>query len=321
MAFDFESLKVFLAVLDHGSFSAAARSLGKVPSAVSMSVANLEAELDMRLFDRSGREPKPTRHAASLMPQARLLLEQLQKLEMHALSLTQGLETCLTIVVVPELLAATQWSAVLAALVVEHPLLEVEVLAAPQTDSLGMLHSGRAQLALVFERPAIDAREGFQEVGQETLIAVVSPTHSLLGAGAAARGVREEHLAAQRQIVVAGRHSGSVDQRLSISRHQWRTDTPAAALAMVVAGLGWSWLPQDFVRAHLAAGQLVKIPLQNFTNGLQLWVDVVWVKTRPLGLAAQRFLQLIEDAKANQGDKREASDSKLDRRGLGRQRR
>ena len=45
MAFTSESLKVFLAVIDSGSFSAAARKLGRVPSAINMAVSQLEAEL------------------------------------------------------------------------------------------------------------------------------------------------------------------------------------------------------------------------------------------------------------------------------------
>ena len=72
MSLSSDNVQVFLAVLDHGSFSAAARALGRVPSAVSMAIANLEAELDLPLFDRSGREPQPTAAARSLEPQARL---------------------------------------------------------------------------------------------------------------------------------------------------------------------------------------------------------------------------------------------------------
>ena len=92
MAFSSDSVQLFLAVLDHGSFSAAARALGRVPSAVSMAMANLEAELDMELFERTGREPRPTAAARALEPQARLLAAQLLQLNAQALSLTQGLE-------------------------------------------------------------------------------------------------------------------------------------------------------------------------------------------------------------------------------------
>ncbi|MGM7378672.1 LysR family transcriptional regulator, partial [Acinetobacter baumannii] len=45
-----EQLLMFQAVMETGSFSAAARKLGKVPSAVSMSIANLEIDLNLTLF-------------------------------------------------------------------------------------------------------------------------------------------------------------------------------------------------------------------------------------------------------------------------------
>ena len=115
MSFSTDNVAVFLAVLDQGSFSAAARTLGRVPSAVSMTIAGLEAELDLPLFDRSGREPKPTAAARSLEPQARLLAAQLKALQVHALELTQGLEHRLTLAIAPELLSSP-WSAALATL-------------------------------------------------------------------------------------------------------------------------------------------------------------------------------------------------------------
>ncbi|MCG2606865.1 MAG: LysR family transcriptional regulator, partial [Achromobacter sp.] len=109
MAFSSDNVKVFLAVLDTGSFSAAARQLGRVPSAVSMTIANLEAELDLVLFDRSSREPRPTDVARALEPQARQLASQLRQLQAHAEGLHQGLERQLTIAIAPELLSAP-WS-------------------------------------------------------------------------------------------------------------------------------------------------------------------------------------------------------------------
>jgi len=291
MAFSSDNIEVFLAVIDHGSFSAAARALRKVPSAVSMAIANLEAELALPLFDRSGREPQPTAAARSLEPQARLLAAQLGQLQVQALALTQGLEDRLTLAIAPELLAAP-WSGPLAELAREHPLLQVEVLAAPQADALALLHSGRAQLALVFERPSLDGREGFQEVGSDLMVAVMAPDHPVLLAAPGGR-LREEHLTNTRQIVVAGRDLANSDPRFVFARHVWRTDNALAALSLITAGLGWGWLPRNFARPHVAAGALVEIPFENLSNGLDLWVDVVWSRERPLGLGAQRFVVLI----------------------------
>ena len=292
MAFTADNVPVFLAVLDHGSFSAAARSLGRVPSAVSMAMAHLEAELGLALFDRSGREPRPTEAALSLAPQARALAAQARQLQAHALALSQGLETRLTLAIAPELLTAP-WSHALQGLAQDYPLLEVEVLAAPQADALALLHSGRAQLALVFERPSLDGREGFQEIGAETLVLVMAPGHPALQAMAPGEKLCEHHLIDNRQIVVAGREPGQGDSRFEFARHRWRTDNALAALSLILAGVGFGWLPRSLVQPHVAAGRLVEMAFENLSNGNTLWVDLVWSKERPMGPAARRFVELM----------------------------
>ncbi|MBL0946364.1 MAG: LysR family transcriptional regulator [Hydrogenophaga sp.] len=293
MAFTSDNLRVFLAVLDAGSFSAAARQLGRVPSAVSMTIAQLEAELDLTLFDRSTREPRPTDSARALEPQARQIAGQWRRLQAHAQALHQGLERQLTIAIAPELLSAP-WSQPLAVLATEYPALIVEVLSAPQADALKMLHSGEAQLALVFERPGTDEREGFQELGQEVLVAVISPEHP--EARARQGSLQLNDLIDVRQIAVAGRDPKGRDPRLLLSRHIWRTDSHLATLSLVQAGLGWAYLPRRLVAPLVAAGALAEIRFGNISNELRVWVDVVWHNERPMGLGAQRFIELMRQA-------------------------
>ena len=57
-----EQLRTLRAVAEAGSFSAAARKLGRVQAAVSQSIERLESQLGLRLFDRSGRVPRLTQH-------------------------------------------------------------------------------------------------------------------------------------------------------------------------------------------------------------------------------------------------------------------
>ena len=297
-----DQVPLFLAVLDAGSFSAAARKLGRVPSAVSMAIAQLEAELDLQLFDRSGREPVPSAAARALEPQARLLAEQLQLLNWQAQALHAGLEERLTLAIAPELLA-THWSEPLNRLVHEFPALPIEVLAAPQADALELLHAGRAHLALVFERPAMDGREGFQEMGRETLVAVMSPQFELwqqaLVEHEQGRTTRPqltvEQLAATRQVLVASRDPQQTDPRFVFARQLWRTDSHQAALSLIGAGLAWGWLPKGLVESHIGSGALMEIPVLNISNGTTLFVDWVWSKERAQGLAARRFVQLLRE--------------------------
>ncbi|QNP47239.1 LysR family transcriptional regulator [Diaphorobacter aerolatus] len=305
MAFTSDNVQVFLAVLDRGSFSAAARSLSRVPSAVSMTIGLLEAELDVLLFDRSTREPRPTAAALALEPQARLLAQQLAALNRQAEALQMGLEERLTFAIAPELLSTT-WADALTPLIAEFPSLIVEVLAAPQTDALELVHSGRAHLALVFERPAIDGREDFQEMGQETLVAVMSPQFApwlealATKAAASAPTLTVARLARTRQVLVASRDPQQTDLRFVFSRQLWRTDSHQAALSLISAGLAWGWLPRSLVESHILAGLLMEIPVENLSNGTTLFVDWVWSRERALGLGAQRFIALMQARRAQE---------------------
>ena len=56
-----DQLRVFLTVVEAGSFAGAARRLGRATSVVSYSIANLEAQLGLAIFDReSTRKPQLT---------------------------------------------------------------------------------------------------------------------------------------------------------------------------------------------------------------------------------------------------------------------
>lgn len=291
MAFTSDNIAVFLAVLDHGSFSAAARALGRVPSAVSMTISQLEAELDLRLFDRGTREPAPTDAARALEPRARHLASQLRQLQADALSLHGGLERRLRLAVAPELIAA-QWAAPLAALGREFPSLEVAVLSAPQTDALRLLHAGGADLALVFERERLDEREGFEEVGSDRILAVAAPGFMPGEPGP----VRVEDMLELRQIAMSSRLEEPIDCRFILSRQVWKTDSQLATLNLVQAGLGWAVLPRALVEPLIAAGRLVEIAFENASRQTRLQIDIVWSRERPLGLAARRYLELIRQA-------------------------
>jgi DNA-binding transcriptional LysR family regulator len=67
-----DQLQVFLTVVDVGSFAGAARKLGRATSVVSYSIANLEAQLGVLLFDReSTRKPQLTEAGRAVLSEAR----------------------------------------------------------------------------------------------------------------------------------------------------------------------------------------------------------------------------------------------------------
>src|SRR5690606_8448518 len=66
-----DQLRTFIAAAEEGSFSAAGRALRRAQSVVSQTLANLELQLGVRLFDRSGRYPRLTDAGRLLLVEAR----------------------------------------------------------------------------------------------------------------------------------------------------------------------------------------------------------------------------------------------------------
>lgn len=71
---DTRLLRAYLAVMDLGSVTAAARTLGYTQPAVSQQLASLESLLGVRLFDRSSQPLLPTPFGDRIYPHARATL-------------------------------------------------------------------------------------------------------------------------------------------------------------------------------------------------------------------------------------------------------
>ncbi|MFV5502191.1 LysR family transcriptional regulator [Acinetobacter sp. 226] len=276
-----EQLLMFKTVMETGSFSAAARQLGKVPSAVSMAIANLEIDLNLELFQRSGREPKPTPQAQVLYEKTQQLLVEMNQWIQHAQALSSGQESELNIVVVSELLH-TRWTDYIVLLEQEFPSLQINVFSAPQEDAHRMLFEGSAQLALMFEREQLETREQFVEVKREVLVAVVAKQHPL----SQFAQVSYEQILQNRQIVVASRDR-TIKPELLFSRNYWRTDNHHSACSMIQQGLGWGVLPLEMLneQPHLQ-DQLQVLNLLDFTPKFAYFVDLVWSRETRLSTAA-----------------------------------
>ena len=283
-----EQLIIFKTVMERGSFSAAARALGKVPSAVSMSIANLELDLNLQLFERLGREPRPTEHAYFLLEKTKHLLTAMQQWQQQAHNLSLGLETCLTIVIVSELMHL-DWTEDIARMADKFPQLHIQILSAPQEDANRMLQQGQAQLALMFERECLNNNEQFIELKSVHLVAVAAQQSAL----AQLKHVQLEQLQAHRQIVVASRDR-ELDPELLFSQQYWRTDNHYSACQLILKQLGWGILPLDMLHENpLLQKQLKVLPLSDFTPKFHYFVDLVWNTEQPLGLATQFLIDYL----------------------------
>src|SRR6266478_9801302 len=85
-------LRTSIAAVDEGSFSAAGRKLRRARSVVSQTLANLEAQLGVKLFDRSARYPRLTEEGRSLLADARAVADHIDGFKARARAMKEGLE-------------------------------------------------------------------------------------------------------------------------------------------------------------------------------------------------------------------------------------
>ena len=76
-----DELQVFVSVIECGSISAAAEQVGQIPSAVSRTLAKLEAKLDTTLINRTTRRMDLTEEGKFFFERAKAILEQMEALE------------------------------------------------------------------------------------------------------------------------------------------------------------------------------------------------------------------------------------------------
>lgn len=280
-----EQIELVLAVIEAGSFSATARRLRRTPSAISMAIGNLEADLGFALFDRSRREPVPTPELLALLPEARLIAERLTALRLHIEQLGEGLEAELTLGLTSELNLRPVLRAI-DTLADAYPGLRLNLMTAPQNEILHALGTGQIDACVAYGDPEVAMNETFTALWTETVIAVVAPSHPL----AQQRHLSLEDLHAHRQIIVASAAQPLDDRRTMIAAHLWKVGHLELLRELVEAGHGWANMPVAIIAKALDQRRLIALRFSNTRNGLDLPVLFRMRSGKKLGRAAGLLL-------------------------------
>jgi len=255
-----DQISVFLAVVETGSFTAAAKQLGRATSVVSYAIANLEAQLGVSLFARAGTaRPKLTDAGRAILSDSRNLAIAVDGLLAKARGLTAGLEAEVSLVV-DVMWPAKKLVKALDEFRRKFPTvalrLQVETLGAVThavlagTAAFGV--SGPLELAsdLLVRGPA----------GSVKLVPVASPTHPLaLMQGVVSAAQARDHLQlvlTDRSPLTQGRDFGVLAVR------SWRLADLGAKHALLLAGMGWGNMPKPMVNDDLKRGRLVELQIE-----------------------------------------------------------
>ena len=276
-----EQLKALLAAAETGSFSAAARKLGKAQSVVSTAISNLEIDLGLELFDRSARYPVLTEAGTRIHQEASILLAQSERLQAIAGELAAGVESRLTLAIDDD--SHLPWlGSLLEESATRYPDVELELLFPLMEDVTELLKSGRAQLGISYQKERPERELASCSLGSVKMPLVVSPDHPL----ARKTPLRESDLQGARQLMVTGRREGTERHRFRLSAQVWWVEGDLGILELVKLGLGWASVPDFLLHRPLARGEVVVLN-PDFIALAELALELQWYRARPLGQAGR----------------------------------
>ena len=291
MKWKLDDLPVFLAVLEQGGLSAAARALDAPKSTVSAALTRLESGLGLRLIDRSSRSLRITAEGEAFARQAQLIVEQAREAD----ALMAGLGTAPTgrlTVALPPAFCLSMLAPHLPAFRAQHPGLELEIVVTSQGAALVR---DRVDLAVV-----VGALEDSELVSRPLiageLIWVASPqwlkSHT---PGETLEQVRAqvqicETRYAQRRLPV---HVHGEAAHIDLSRGVTKVSDPLVVRRVVMEGGGLSPLPHHYGTEALASGQLVQVLPHICFDRASSQLTAVYPGRRLLSLRVRVFLDFL----------------------------
>ncbi len=263
-----DQIRTFIAANDEGSFSAAARHLGRAQSVVSQTLANLEAQLGVSLFDRAARYPVLTDTGRALLADARAVAGGVDQFKAKAKCLAGGLEAELSIAV-DIMFPIRELTCAIAAFQAEFPntplRLYVEALGAVIQPVLDR----RCAFGIVGSLPITLPTLSRERLLSTKMVMVAARSHPL---ASCPRPIAADTLAQYVQLVISDRSDLSKGREFGVlSPKTWRLADLGAKHAFLRAGLGWGAMPLPLIKDDLDNGSLVQLHIDDIAcDGLDM---------------------------------------------------
>jgi DNA-binding transcriptional LysR family regulator len=253
-----DNLRVLDAIDRHGSFAAAAQELCVVTSSVTHVIRNIEQNLGLTLFDRSGRSARFTGDGRQLLDKGRVLLQRAAEFDEEVQLLATGWETSL-IISLDQVIRMEPLVPLFEDFCKEAAGTSLHVRREAVAGTWDALLSGRADL--VVGAPAGGPPGG----GYETLplfrikfVFAVAPAHPL----ARLKGVIPNSEIARHRSVIVGDTTRSLPRLprgLTDSRNCLSVPDAETKLDAILTGIGCGFLPSRLAEPHVKVGRLVSL--------------------------------------------------------------
>jgi len=280
-------------VVEAGSFTGAARRLGRATSVISYAIANLESQLGVTLFARAGTaRPQLTDAGKAILSDSRALSIAVDGLLAKARGLISGLEAEVSLVV-DVMWPAKKLVKALDDFRRKFPTVALRL----QVETLGAVTHAVMQGAAAFgvSGPLELASDVLVRgpAGSVKLVPVAAPSHPLALMEGPVSGTRaRDHIQlvlTDRSILTQGRDFGVLSVR------SWRLADLGAKHALLLAGMGWGNMPKPMVNEDLKRGRLVELKIEA-PGELAYPFHTVYRNDAPPGPAASWLMERLASA-------------------------
>jgi DNA-binding transcriptional LysR family regulator len=291
-----DQLRVFIAAADSGSFSAAGRKLRRAQSLISQTIANLEAQLRVGLFDRTAKYPRLTDFGQALLIEAKTVVARMDGFKARARTMAEGLEPELSAVidVVYPMAALTKAVGYFKRAYPNTPIrLYVEALGGVAQAVM----EGRCRVGVIATLPTVPENMHSEALFEVPFATVVAPQHPLARVrGVVPKSALSEHV----QLVLSDRTALSDGLSFGVvSPLIWHLADMGAKREFLRAGFGWGHMPLPMIEEHLARKELVRIRIDDATTHPGLMTRAIYRKDAAPGPAGRAFIQQLKAARSS----------------------
>lgn len=288
-----DALSMLQSIAEAGSFAAAAREMGMVPSALTYRVRQIEDALDVLLYDRSSRQAKLTAAGAELLREGARLLEEIDAVANRVKRVATGWEPQLTIAI-DTVISKPVMMELCDSFFSQSPPTRIRLREETLSGTLEALTSGQADLALgVGADSARTAGVHSKPLGSLQFVYAVAPHHPLANAP---EPLSDEVIQKHRAVAVADSTQRGAGQTYGLLSGQdvFTVPTMHAKLDAQLRGLGGGNLPRCMADSYIATGRLVVKKTERPQRTVPLHYAWRLAKTVNQGRALQWWLSQLE---------------------------
>ena len=288
-----DALSMLQTIAVAGSFAAAAREMGMVPSALTYRVRQIEDALDVLLYDRSSRQAKLTEAGAELLREGARLLEEIDAVANRVKRVATGWEPQLTIAIDTVISKPTMME-LCESFFSQSPPTRIRLREETLSGTLEALTRGQADLAIgVGPDSARTAGVHSKPLGHLTFVYAVAPHHPLANAP---EPLSDEVIQKHRAVAVADSISRGAGQTFGLLSGQdvFTVPTMHAKLDAQLRGLGGGNLPRCMADSYIETGRLVVKKTERAQRQVPLHYAWRLSKTTQQGRALQWWLSQLE---------------------------